>query len=85
MNDMCGMIFVSAYKPKNGKEPLSSIEGIDGSCLPPCKTFLSQQKARVNCICAIWNNSCESNPPVFYPESNGRQLIDNMCRLIPRD
>lgn len=69
-------IFMTAFKPKKRKEKLASIEGVDGSALPPCKTVLTQQIARANTAYSIWNNAFENNPFVFDPVKN-RWLFQN--------
>ena len=67
-------MFMKIYKPKN-KNPLSSVKGIDGSSLPPCKSVLMEQIKRTNSVCSIWRNAIEFNPKIIPPNGNGWNLI----------
>ncbi|KZS20614.1 Uncharacterized protein APZ42_012648 [Daphnia magna] len=53
------------------KRPMSTVKGIDGSSLPPCKLVLQQQINRANCICSAWNFAFTLSPNVFFPQTSG--------------
>ena len=70
INEARRVAFERAYKPTKNK-PLGGMKGIDGSNLPPCQSFLSQQIRRTNYICFAWNNATNLNPVMPLAEGHG--------------
>ena len=74
VNDARYQIFCKKYDTPQKKKQNIQVKGIDGSNLPPCKSALSQQIARANCLSSVWNNAHSFKSVMFDPKKNGWEV-----------
>ena len=65
-------IFERVYKPSRRGNPLSKLEGIDGSSLPPCEAELLQHAKRASFVSKMWTTS--DSPEINQLPSEGWEL-----------
>ena len=58
------------YRPK-GTSPLSCLEGLDVSLLPPCQQALRKHTLRANYQTMIWRHAHISHPDIPHPSGHG--------------
>lgn len=76
VNSLRTDIFRQKYQPKS-EEPLSSVDGIDLSLLPPCRSSLSMHVRRVNYQTLIWKAASMQYPDIPEPDGHGWKLTDS--------
>ena len=70
-------MFQQHYAPKNDKDPLQKIKGINPSSMPPCHQVLMNKIKRANYVAALWKRATKQTPSTFSPNGNGWELKDD--------
>ena len=55
-------MFQQHYAPKNDKDPLQKIKGINPSSMPPCHQVLMNKIKRANYVAALWKRHIDIQP-----------------------
>ena len=74
-------MFQQHYAPKNDKDPLQKIKGINPSSMPPCHQVLMNKIKRANYVAALWKSATKQTPSTFSPNGNGWELKDGSYHI----
>ena len=69
------------YAPRNDKEPLQKIKGINASMLPPCQSALYEKVRRTNFVATVWKGASKPDQCSLSPMGNGWILVNGTYKM----
>jgi hypothetical protein len=70
------MMFQEKYSPRDDRDPLDKIKGLNPSSLPPCHRVLTHKINLANFVVAMWKRASSPSPIRCSPDGNGWCLRD---------
>ena len=80
INDAGFQIFCNKYKKKYENQAVTKVKSFDGSCMPPCKIFLTEKIKRIKFVARKWM-TFDTLQPVWCPSDFGWKLDNEKYRI----